>query len=64
MADLHEDPSPGAHPQSAFLALLGRDIEKDPARLRTLDTALMARIDRLTGDVELDIEAPLPVEHD
>ena len=50
-----------------LLALLARDIEEHPERLRPLSQELLRRIDDLVGDVNLDdvdLNAPLPPDDD
>ncbi|MFP3753395.1 type II toxin-antitoxin system PrlF family antitoxin [Cupriavidus sp. SIMBA_020] len=45
-----------------FLDLLERDIAQHPERLRALRVELLARIDKLTNRIEIDLDAPLPDE--
>jgi antitoxin PrlF len=45
-----------------FLDLLERDIAQHPERLRALSVELLARIDKLTNRIEIDLDAPLPDE--
>jgi len=44
----------------AFLAFVEADIKAHPDRLRAFDGALHDRLEALIGDVEVDLEAPLP----
>jgi antitoxin PrlF len=46
----------------AFLDLLERDLTSHPDRLQALNTEMFARLDALVGDVEVDLDAPLPPE--
>lgn len=43
-----------------FLDLLERDIAQHPERLRALSVELLARIDKLTHQIGIDLDAPLP----
>ena len=49
-----------------FLQFLASDIEQNPHRLQPLSAELMARIERLTAnvDADLDLNAPLPPDDD
>lgn len=47
-----------------FLRFLGIDIEQHPSRLKPITTGLLARIDALVGDEDIDIDAPLLPEDD
>ena len=47
-----------------FLALLAKDIEEHPERLRPLDTKLLAHARELVEGVEFDINEPLPEDDD
>src|SRR5450830_249737 len=42
-----------------FLGFLAADIARHPERIAAIDTALLARIDALVGQVEVDLDAPL-----
>ena len=50
----HDDPVIGE-----FLDFLARDMAGHPERLKTLDTALAHRLQLLTQNVEIDLNAPL-----
>ena len=52
-----EDPVLGA-----FLDFLARDIAGHPQHLVMLDSALVQRLQALVEDVEIDLDAPLPVD--
>ena len=43
-----------------FLDFLARDMAKHPERLRAVDSDLVARIQSLVKDVQVDRDAPLP----
>ncbi|MBN3968292.1 type II toxin-antitoxin system PrlF family antitoxin [Pseudomonas gregormendelii] len=45
-----------------FLDLLERDIAANPERLQTVDARLLARINSLVGDIEIDINSPLSAD--
>jgi antitoxin PrlF len=45
-----------------FLGFLAHDMANHPERIRALDTGLARRIRSLVGDVEVDLDAPLPDE--
>ena len=45
-----------------FLALLEADIRAHPDRLKPVDGSLVAHMQQLVGDVEIDLDAPLPPE--
>jgi antitoxin PrlF len=49
-----------------FLQFLANDIEQNPHRLQPISAELMARIERLTAnvDADLDLNAPLPPDDD
>lgn len=49
-----EDPAFGP-----FLDLLARDIEKQPAALRSFSPAFVKRVRALTRDVHIDLDTPL-----
>lgn len=44
---------------SQFLGVLARDIMNHPEHLQAVDTSLVARINSLVGDTEVDLNAPL-----
>ena len=46
----------------AFLSLIEADIKSHPERLQPLDKSLYDRINMLVGDMDVDIDAPLPPE--
>lgn len=52
-----EDPVLGA-----FLDFLARDIARHPQHLLMLDPGLVQRLQALVEDVEIDLDAPLPVD--
>lgn len=52
-----EDPAVGQ-----FLEFLARDIAMNPQRLKVVDAELVARLDALVGDVEIDLDQPLPAD--
>lgn len=52
-----EDPAVGQ-----FLAFLARDIATNPQRLKVVDAQLVARLNELVGDVEIDLDQPLSAE--
>ena len=43
-----------------FLEFLANDMARHPERLMTLNAALPSRLNGLLGDVEGDLDAPLP----
>lgn len=43
-----------------FLEFLAQDMTDHPERLRALDTGLATRIQSLVGDLDVDLDAPLP----
>lgn len=45
-----------------FLAFLADDMRRHPQRIQALDSKLLARIHALVGDVEVDLNAPLPAD--
>ena len=47
-----------------LLALLAKDIEEHPERLRPVDAGLLQRIDALVGDIDVDLDEPLPPDAD
>ncbi len=55
--DSNEDPV-----LEQFLGFLARDIAGHPARLRTIDAALVERIQSLVDGTEIDLDAPLSPE--
>ena len=53
--DSEDDPVLGA-----FLGFLAHDIAAHPERLQAFDANLLNRLNDLVGDVEVDLDAPLP----
>lgn len=47
-----------------FLDFLARDMANHPERLRAMDSSLMQRLHSLVGEVEVDLDAPLPEENE
>eukprot|EP01037_Dinobryon_pediforme_P028489 gene28489-31788_t len=45
-----------------FLSFLARDIASHPERLQTIDTSLVQRLQSLTGDIDIDLDATLSAE--
>jgi antitoxin PrlF len=45
-----------------FLGFLARDIASHPERLRAVDASFVQHLKSLTGDIELDLDAPLSAE--
>lgn len=45
-----------------FLSFLADDIGKHPERVKAIDSALLERIQLLTGQVEVDLDAPLSAD--
>ena len=43
-----------------FLNFLAHDIAQHPERLRVIEVDFVQRLQSLVGDVEVDLEAPLP----
>ncbi|MCU7920456.1 MAG: type II toxin-antitoxin system PrlF family antitoxin [Candidatus Thiodiazotropha sp. (ex Epidulcina cf. delphinae)] len=43
-----------------FLGFLAKDIAKHPQHVHALSTDLAERVQSLVGDVEIDLESPLP----
>lgn len=52
-----EDPAIGA-----FLDFLARDMADHPQRLQAVDTELARRIQSLTADIDVDLDAPLSAD--
>lgn len=48
----------------SFLSFLARDMQTRPDRLTQIDADLAARLERLVGDVDLDLDQPLPAEEE
>ncbi len=48
----------------SFLSFLARDMQSHPERLAQIDADLAARLDRLVGDLDLDLDRPLPAEEE
>lgn len=44
---------------SQFLGVLARDIMNHPENLQAVDASLVARINSLVGDIEVDLNEPL-----
>ncbi|WP_197678929.1 type II toxin-antitoxin system PrlF family antitoxin [Pseudomonas arsenicoxydans] len=42
-----------------ILGLLAADIDEHPGRLKAVDSELLARINSLVGDVQIDLTEPL-----
>ncbi|MFM5951744.1 MAG: type II toxin-antitoxin system PrlF family antitoxin [Micrococcales bacterium] len=53
----HQDPT-----LAAFLDLLAKDIEKNPQNLREVDESFWLAIDKLTADVEVDLDEKISFE--
>lgn len=53
----HQDPT-----LTAFLDLLAKDIENNPQNLREVDESFWLAIDKLTADVEVDLDEKIPFE--
>ncbi len=45
-----------------FLNFLAHDIATNPQRLQVVDADLIARLDKLVGDAEVDLDQPLSAE--
>jgi antitoxin PrlF len=45
-----------------FLGFLARDIASHPERLQLIDTSFVQRIQSLVGDVEVNLDGPLPAD--
>jgi len=45
-----------------FLSFLAHDIATHPQRLQVVDADLIARLDSLVGDAEIDLDQPLSAE--
>ena len=54
-----EGNDPGLAP---FLGFLARDLAEHPERLRTIDASLAQRIQKLVGQIEVDLDAPLSAD--
>ena len=46
----------------AFLGFLAKDMTQHPERLQVLDKALIQRVQALTADVAVDLDAPLSTD--
>jgi antitoxin PrlF len=57
--ETNEDPVLGR-----FLAFLAQDIANHPEQVRAIDNGLVGRIQSLVGDIEVDLDAPLPAEQE
>ena len=49
---------------ASFLSFLARDLQAHPERVAQIDADLAQRVDRLVGDVEVDLDRPLPAEEE
>lgn len=56
---VEEEPDPAI---GEFLNFLAKDIQNNPQHLQSIDKNLVNRIQSLTSDVELDLNAPLSDE--
>jgi antitoxin PrlF len=45
-----------------FLVFIAHDIEAHPEHIRGVDAAFVARVKVLVGDVDIDLDAPLPAD--
>lgn len=45
-----------------FLSFISRDIANHPERLRAIDASLVQRLQSLTSDIEVDLDAPLSAD--
>ena len=45
-----------------FLAFLARDLAHHPERLRSIDTALVQRLQSLVGDIDIDLDSALSAD--
>lgn len=45
-----------------FLSFLARDIASHPERLQAVDTSFVQRLQSLTGNIEVDLDAPLSAD--
>ena len=45
-----------------FIGFLAREMVSHPAHVQALDAGLLARVQSLTGPVEVDLDAPLPAD--
>lgn len=48
----------------SFLSFLARDMQTRPDRMTQIDADLAARLERLVGDVDVDLDQPLPAEEE
>ena len=46
----------------AFLGFLSRDIASHPERLQAIDASFVQHLRSLTGDIEVDLDAPLSAD--
>ena len=58
-ADAGDDPLIGE-----FLGFLAQDIAAHPERVQALDAAFVDRLQTLVGEVEIDLDSPLPPNAD
>jgi antitoxin PrlF len=64
-ADAREEREENDDPVLAsFLSFLARDLQAHPERVAQIDADLAQRVDRLVGDVEVDLDRPLPAEEE
>ncbi|MBK1699311.1 type II toxin-antitoxin system PrlF family antitoxin [Rhodovibrio salinarum] len=47
-----------------FLTFLARDMQNHPERLQQIDTDLAERVNGLVGNIEVDLDQPLPAEEE
>ena len=45
-----------------FLSFLADDLQRHPERIQAIDERLVHRIQSLVGDIDVDLDAPLPDE--
>lgn len=45
-----------------FLNFLANDIVRNPQHLQAVDASLVARLQTLVGDIEIDLDAPLSMD--
>lgn len=56
-ASQNDDPVMGQ-----FLSFLARDITNHPERLQTINSDFVQRLKSLTGDLDVDLDSPLPAD--
>lgn len=55
--DVEDEPEPGDDPVlGAFLAFVERDMLENPSSIQPLSSELLARAERLVGDMEVDMD--------